>query len=144
MDKGDSFKRKIYKTEVSAINPATGDIVQTFDSQTSAGKWLQELGLTAIKDAYKISPKISKAAENKSQYCGYLWQKNQDMTKDMPKDKIIDRDTLKNLIRATPFTQIGRKYNVSDNAIRNWCKRYNLPSTKKEISLYSDEEWEKI
>ena len=35
-------------------------------------------------------------------------------------------------------------YNVSDNAIRKWCKTDNLPSTKKEINFYSNEEWDKI
>ena len=28
---------------------------------------------------------------------------------------------------------IGRKYRVSDNAVRKWCRFYNLPFTKKEI-----------
>ena len=55
-----------------------------------------------------------------------------------------DRNTLKQLIRTKPFTQIGKDYNVSDNAIRKWCDNYNLPRTVKEIKSYSDEEWEKI
>ena len=40
------------------------------------------------------------------------------------------REDLKNQIRELPFTQIGKKFGVSDNAIRKWCKLYNLPSTK--------------
>jgi len=35
-------------------------------------------------------------------------------------------------------------YNVSDNAIRKWCIAMKLPSSKKEINNYSNEEWEKI
>ena len=31
------------------------------------------------------------------------------------------------------FKEVGRKYNVSDNAVRKWCKKYDLPSTKEEI-----------
>lgn len=54
------------------------------------------------------------------------------------------REELKFLIRTTPFTQLGKKYEVSDNAIRKWCDSYNLPRTKKEINSYSDIEWEKI
>ena len=144
MSESDNFEKTIYKISISAIDPKTNKIVQSFDSQTTAGKWLQELGLTGIKDAYKISPFISKAADNKTLFCGYLWQKNNDMTKNMPKDKIIDRETLKNLIRATPFTQIGKKYGVSDNSVRRWCEKYNLPSTKREIATYLDEEWNKL
>ena len=53
-----------------------------------------------------------------------------------------DRDLLKYLIRNESFRQIGIKYNVSDNAIRRWCISYNLPSKKKDIVKYNNEEWE--
>lgn len=56
----------------------------------------------------------------------------------------IEREELKQLIRSTPFTTIGKKYNVSDNAIRKWCDKYNLPRKVSEIKKYSDEEWELI
>ena len=48
------------------------------------------------------------------------------------------------MIRNTPFTQIAKKYNVTDNAIRKWCDSYNLPRRVKEIKNYSEEEWEGI
>lgn len=35
-------------------------------------------------------------------------------------------------------------FNITDNAVRKWCIKYNLPSKKKEIKALSDEEWEKI
>jgi len=35
-------------------------------------------------------------------------------------------------------------FKVSDNAVRKWCKKYNLPSKRKDIQKYSDIEWEKI
>jgi len=54
------------------------------------------------------------------------------------------REELKELIRNVAFTKIAEKFGVSDNAVRKWCKTYNLPSKKKEISNYSDEDWEKI
>lgn len=55
-----------------------------------------------------------------------------------------DRNKLKQLIRTQSFVQIGRDFGVTDNAIRKWCNAENLPKTKKEISSYSNEEWEKI
>lgn len=55
-----------------------------------------------------------------------------------------DRELFKKEIREQPFTVIGRKYGVSDNAIRKWCDRYNLPRTKKEINKYTDSEWEEV
>ena len=56
----------------------------------------------------------------------------------------ISRDELKQLIRTTPFTTIGKLYNVSDNAVRKWCDKYNLPRKTTEIKAYSDEEWVSI
>lgn len=31
------------------------------------------------------------------------------------------------------FSAVGRKYGVSDNAIRKWCRSYNIPCTKKDL-----------
>lgn len=55
-----------------------------------------------------------------------------------------NREELKQLIRTQPFTQIAKKYGVTDNAIRKWCIKEHLPSKKTEINILSDEEWEKI
>ena len=54
----------------------------------------------------------------------------------------ITREELKNLIRTVSFVEIGKRYGVSDNAVKKWCKRFNLPSLRKEIKAYTDEEWE--
>jgi hypothetical protein len=56
----------------------------------------------------------------------------------------ISREELKQLIRTTPFTQIGKQFNVSDNAIRKWCDKYDLPRKSSEIKKYSNNEWENI
>ena len=54
------------------------------------------------------------------------------------------RDELKALIREKPFTHIAKEYSVTDNAIRKWCETYNLPSKKKDINSFTNEEWEYI
>lgn len=54
------------------------------------------------------------------------------------------REILKQEIRTMSFVSLGKKYNVTDNAIRKWCDQYNLPRRKNDISQYTDEEWEKI
>jgi len=56
----------------------------------------------------------------------------------------VTREELKELIRTQPFTTIGLNYHVTDNAIRKWCDKFNLPRTKKEIASYSDKEWANI
>lgn len=55
-----------------------------------------------------------------------------------------NRNELKFAIRNMPFTQIGKKYGVSDNAVRKWCKYENLPTSKTEINKISNKDWEKI
>lgn len=60
------------------------------------------------------------------------------------KQQIVERPTreeLKSLIRTTPFITIGKQYGVSDNAIRKWCKAYNLPSKSTEIKKMDDTQW---
>jgi hypothetical protein len=43
-----------------------------------------------------------------------------------------------------PFTQIGKKFGVTDNAIRKWCKSMGLPSKSSEIKAMTDEEWQQV
>lgn len=54
------------------------------------------------------------------------------------------REDLKKLIRTTPFTTIGKQFNVSDNAIRKWCDKYGLPRRSSEIKKYTEVEWESL
>lgn len=55
-----------------------------------------------------------------------------------------ERQVLKQLIKEKPFLQIAAMFGVTDNAIRKWCKSYNLPSRVCDIKNISDSEWEKI
>lgn len=54
------------------------------------------------------------------------------------------RDILKSLVRTMPFIQIAKLYGVSDNAVRKWCKHYNLPHKSTIIKNLSDTVWETI
>ena len=54
------------------------------------------------------------------------------------------REQLKEEIRTIPFTRLGQKYGVSDKAITKWCIAENLPSKKKDIMAYSEEEWKEV
>lgn len=56
----------------------------------------------------------------------------------------ITREELKTLIRTKPFTQIGKQFGVSDNAVRKWCDKYDLPRKSSEIKKISLSEWENI
>lgn len=54
------------------------------------------------------------------------------------------REELKDMIRTTSFTQIGKQYGITDNGVRKWCKTMNLPHTQRDINKISDEDWVKI
>ena len=59
-------------------------------------------------------------------------------------DNGITRDFLKNEIRTKSFLQIAKDQGVTDNTIRKWCKRYNLPFRATDIQKISDEDWKFI
>lgn len=55
----------------------------------------------------------------------------------------VTREELKDLLFTLQnFTEIGKKFQVTDNAVRKWCDKYNLPRTIKEIKSYSKEQWD--
>lgn len=56
----------------------------------------------------------------------------------------VTREKLKRMVRTMPFIHIGEKFNVSDNTIRKWCKKENIPCKKGDINKYTNREWDKI
>lgn len=46
---------------------------------------------------------------------------------------IPSKEKLKKIIYQYSFTEIGRMYKVTDNAVRKWCKKYGLPFRKRDI-----------
>lgn len=108
-----------------------------------AYKLIEENDITHLKEiktknqnkCKRCGKEISKSAKNYCPECQHFLQR---------KTERPEREELKVLIRNKSFTQIGKDYNVSDNAIRKWCDFYGLPRKKSEINSYSDEEWEKI
>jgi hypothetical protein len=57
-------------------------------------------------------------------------------------ERIVDRpssDELFNLLLLSKgnFTELSKKYGVSDNAIRKWCDAYNLPRKSQDYKQYN-------
>jgi len=44
------------------------------------------------------------------------------------------KEELFEMIKLKSFVQIGIDYGVSDNAVRKWCKSYDLPHKKKDLN----------
>lgn len=47
-------------------------------------------------------------------------------------------------IRNNSFLKVGELYGVSDNAVKKWCRTYNLPATRAAIKRLSDAEWDSL
>lgn len=106
----------------------------------------QQLDTTGYKSSFKGSKKTyciscGKEITNGSTYCIECFAKSHTI----PIEKmLITREELKQLIRTQSFMAIGKKYGVSDNAIRKWCDKHSLPRRKSDINKYTDEEWETV
>lgn len=107
------------------------------DTTNGKNKNHQLREVTYCIDCGKIISKGSKR-------CQSCANKITNANRTQPLENIVSREELKKLIRFTSFTTIGQKFNVSDNAIRKWCDKYNLPRRVADIKAISDSDWEKI
>lgn len=146
----DNFGSKNIKQKIS-----DEDFIKSLQENSSIRQALFALGLSDASGNYKRAKKLieennivklaplknkclkcGKEISKGSLYCVDCFNLEQRKVKDRPL-----RNELKYLIRNFPFTQIGKQYNVSDNTVRKWCLADRLPTTKKEIKSYSEEEW---
>jgi len=125
--------------------------IETVQGINTGRYWKQDREYPIQKRTKERLEKIKKNKENYCIDCGKLIYKTSTRCVDCEnKHRVamnkmqVTREELKNLIRNKPFTQIGKQFGVSDNTIRKWCIKYNLPSKAREIKNYSDEEWEQI
>lgn len=51
----------------------------------------------------------------------------------IPIELLPSKEELEQMIFSMSFTNIGKKYGVTDSCVRKWCKKTGLPWTKKEI-----------
>lgn len=98
----------------------------------------QQLDTTGAKNIQRIRTKhycidCGKELSSKVKRCFNCNKKFRQENFDLP----ISKEKLATLIKEESFVQIGKKYNVSDNAVRKWCKKYNLPHTKQELKKVS-------
>ena len=57
--------------------------------------------------------------------------------------RVVERPTKEVLLKqleTMPFTDVAKIYKVSDNAIRQWCRKYGIPTSRKEISATHSQE----
>jgi HNH endonuclease len=96
--------------------------------------------MVLTEDGTYISPKqieirVCKHCEKDYEYYknGETYCSKECASKDSRKSERPSKEKLEILIKTIPFVEIGRLYGVSDNAIRKWCKSYELPYRKKDL-----------
>lgn len=105
--------------------------------------------ITSLNGKFKINTKAFQGATNICKYCGKQITTKATMCKHCAhlhrrKTERPSRAILKTQIRKIPFSKIALLYGVSDNAIRKWCKQYNLPYKRSVIKSLNGEQWDKI
>lgn len=81
---------------------------------TEIGERLRELSISGYTDSSEFIALTEKAHSSK--------------TKSLNKP---DRETLLKEVEIIPFTELGKKYGVSDNGVRKWCKNYGIEIPKR-------------
>lgn len=124
------------------------NVSRTWISLVNQGKlWHKEGLIYPLRNFQKITEKhfcvdCGKEISSHAKRCNLCENKRREVN--FQQCHPISREQLKDLIRNKTFVEIAKIYNVSDNAIKKWCDKFNLPRKKKEIKSYSDEEWSKI
>lgn len=77
-------------------------------------------------DIKSICPLCGNAKDNKADTCI-------DCYNIIRASNIPTKETLYDLLRKYNMCEIGRMFGVSDNAVRNWCKKYGLPYKSSDL-----------
>lgn len=62
-----------------------------------------------------------------NKYCSVECYKNFCVKQFESREDRPNKELLQKLVKDCPFTEIGKIYGVSDNAVRKWCKKYDIP-----------------
>ena len=97
-----------------------------------------QLKTNGSRNTIRYFKPVLKKATIKCPLCGGSMTKGAEMcvkcrtAKKLTESKIPPRDELiKDLLEIKNFVRIGKKYEVSDNAVRKWCVHYGLPNKSR-------------
>lgn len=84
------------------------------------------------KKEKKYCPDCGKEIDRKSSHCRSCAAKHR-AANDEKKSKRPSKEILLEEIKVNSFVELGKKYGVTESAIRKWCKKYNLPFRRRDI-----------
>lgn len=108
------------------------DNLMVFASNSDHSRF-HKTGIAIKQDDVYISPKNPKTCIDCGKEISYGATRCVDCYKEINKRKKPSKEELNKLIHEKSFEAIGRQYNVTGNAIKKWCKFYNLPYRKKDL-----------
>ena len=77
-----------------------------------------------LPDEAMYCPDCGNLIGNNSNYCKHCSPKHRLNSVKVSDENKPSKEDLLELIKTKPFTEIGKMYGVTDNAIRKWCKKY--------------------
>lgn len=77
----------------------------------------------------KNCKKMFRFKQSKSKFCNLICYNQYKSRLIPPKELLIE------LLKHNSFVKVGKMFNVSDNAVRKWCTKYDIP---KKASFYKN------
>lgn len=115
---------KVLRITENAVKKDWESVKNALDNIISSEKQFDSVGIFLSKKTYKKVDRDENGLTEKM-INGFIKQRK---VKNRP-----SKEELKTLIKEKSMVKIGKMYGVSDNSVRKWCKKYNLPYTKKDI-----------
>ena len=115
---------KVLRITENAVKKDWESVKNALDNIISSEKQFDSVGIFLSKKTYKKVDRDENGLTEKM-INGFIKQRK---VKNRP-----SKEELKFLIKEKSMVKIGKMYGVSDNSVRKWCKKYDLPYTKKDI-----------
>lgn len=109
---------KYYIIEYNTITPNGYNILSGGQKNRFFPNFCKDCGKQITRDATYCHP------------CSVIHQKKV--------DNVPDPLELARMIKNSSFSEVGRKFGVSDNAVKRWCKKYDIPYLKNELIDWYD------
>jgi phage antirepressor YoqD-like protein len=117
-----STRKKRTKVKVPSEYKTDESIIDAIETSENARQALMKLGLQAFGGNYQ---RIRKIKETKS-----IEFKKPRESKLPPMDELLEK------LGKYSIKEIGEQYKVSDNAVRKWMKKYDIPITRNELKSF--------
>lgn len=105
----------------------------------SLDRWVNKNGTLAFQQGCQLKPlKQSSGYLQAGFYINGKYKKRriefeQFSSKNIPPKEILEQQ----LLECKNFVEVGKRYEVTDNAVRRWCRKYGLPDHTSQLKKLS-------